>query len=107
MIRHEYLSSRVGLFRFYAAPTRDPFALYVAVCSVVYEKDCAAWLKGMCGSARLHHLIDMARFFDAAGITTVFAERVGDKRLPLFDHCDDHQISLIDNWIARFGQASA
>lgn len=103
MIRHEYLSDAVGLFRFYPAPTGDPFARYAGVCSVLYAPARAVWLKGMCGVVGLGHLIDMARFFDAAGVTTVFAERVGDKRLPLFDHCGEHQISMIENWIERFG----
>ena len=105
MIRYEALSNTVGLVRFYQEETADTFAPYCAVCTIIFTvpNRAAIEIKGMCGVITLANLVLMAQWLHCIGVLRVTADRVGGKRLPLFKHDGDRQVTLTSDWVARFG----
>ena len=105
MIRYEALSNTVGLVRFYPEETDDPFAPYCAVCTIIFTvpNRAAIEIKGMCGVITLSNLVSMFQWLNSIGVMRATAERIGGKRLPLFKHDGDRQVTLASDWVARFG----
>lgn len=87
MIRHEHTHT---ILRFYPEFTDDPYAPYVAVCTLVWETPQTVWIHGLHGTITRRSFRQLADFCVVHGITTVKAHRHPTRKLPCGVPVGDH-----------------
>lgn len=87
------------MLRFYDNDTDDPFAKYVAQCTVVWESPTTIWIKGLTGKFSRKALRDFMGFIDTNGIKLVKSYRASGN-LPFATKITEHYCE-IDVELAR------
>ena len=104
MIRSEPVAE---IIRFYDVESDDPYADYVAVCTIVWETKDIVWIKAMNGRVSRKHLIELAQWLIDRKVKKARASRVHGKRLPFSENCGEYQEIHLDNVIQRLSKKVA
>ena len=92
------------IIRFYEVETDDPYADYVAVCTIVWETKDIVWIKAMNGRISKSHLIELANWLIARGVKKARASRVRGKRLPFSSDGGEYQEIVLDRVLERLSK---
>lgn len=98
MIRSEQVSV---IIRFYPQETDDPFADYVATCTLVWESHDTVWIKALQGCVSRKHLVELALWLASHDVSYAKAARVGGKRLPGSEDRGTYQVIDLTRFLER------